>query len=119
MWEEARSWRGAWRLRFNIPRSDPRYLDATDADMLDDLLVAMIGEAERRRESDPRAALLEDAERNPEAYAEGDAALMRSLQEGGTLFQLIRANEAAKNAPPPRAVVAVRPMRIRTGKEDA
>lgn len=41
LWREAASVRTVWRLRYNLPPNDPRALEITDAEVVDDLLLRL------------------------------------------------------------------------------
>lgn len=41
LWREAASVRTVWRLRYNLPPNDPRVLEITDAEVVDDLLLRL------------------------------------------------------------------------------
>lgn len=65
--------RARWAAEFAIPRSDPRYLDATEEDVLRDLLVLQYTRGRARMAGNRAAAAL--------AYAEAHADSLREQQE--------------------------------------
>lgn len=83
------SLRGRWRQRFNIPRSDPRYREATDEDILSDLLVGMYLDGASRRAADPEAAAQEEAAARPALAIAAVSRLRQALSKGGKLFEAI------------------------------
>lgn len=89
--------RAAWAEHFNLPRTDPRYLDASDDDVVFDLLVLQYRAGERRR-SDPMQAQLDDVLRDPEGTRQAEEAFDRELEETGTLGARIRAFEKNRRA---------------------
>lgn len=58
--------RVAWRVRYNVPRNDPRYLALTELEALEDLVEVAYHEAAGRRASDPQA-VQEELQTQPEA----------------------------------------------------
>lgn len=108
---EAKTLRAIWAERYNLPRNDPRYQDATDEDVIRDLLVAMYRTAERRRQ-DPLESQLDDVLRDPTGAAEAERAFEASLTETGTLGARIRAFERARQVEEPEPVS----IRIRTAR---
>lgn len=55
--EDASSLRTAWRLRYDMPPTDPRFLAATDDMMLEDLLAQHFAREEADAVKNPRAAV--------------------------------------------------------------
>ena len=66
-WRDANDHRTAWRLRYNLPANDPRVLDATDDEIVHDLLVqryyAHLARREDPEEAGEAAASDEDVRR--------------------------------------------------------
>jgi hypothetical protein len=91
----ARSLRAAWAERFGLSRSDPRYLDATEDDVVFDLLVAQYRAGDRRR-LDPLESQLDNVMRDPAATAVDEAAFLESFH-AGTLGERVRAFERARS----------------------
>lgn len=81
---DARSHRAVWRARYGIPITDPRYLNATDADILHDLLVLSYQHAQERMR-DPQTALAHVAATSPETLEAQEAEALEAAQPGGAL----------------------------------
>ena len=81
---DARSHRAVWRARFGVPITDPRYLTATDADILHDLLVIAYQNAGERMR-DPQTALEHVAATSPDVLEAQEAEALEAAQPGGAL----------------------------------
>lgn len=114
-YRRSRTARAAWRELYNLPHTDPRYLEATEAGIIDDLLEAMYRAGERRR-ADPREAEMDRYLANPEASQADDAQFEEQMAVGGTLYEAALAFERARRDEGRTAVkvVSVRPGRIGT-----
>lgn len=97
-----------WRLYYQLPPTDPRWLDATEAEILHDLLVLRYHAEHVRRMADPAADAVERTARDPEKAEElvtsgaaflADPGTLRALRAIGTLPP-----EVAATPTPPRAI---------------
>ncbi len=91
---ESRSVRARWRQLFNLPRTDPRYLAATEDDMVADLLEAVYAEGDRRR-ADPEWRAIETYLRDPRKAIDEDDDLADDATSG-TLHERILAFERSR-----------------------
>ena len=76
---ESQTPRARWAAEYTVSRSDARYLDATDEDVLHDLAVLQYTRGRARLAADRDAASRAYAEANVESLREGAAALARQL----------------------------------------
>lgn len=67
--EEAESIGTLFRSVYNLPITDPRYLDATDDEILLDVLIQHVAAERLHRETNPGAAQAEALAADPEALA--------------------------------------------------
>jgi hypothetical protein len=94
-WAEARSVALAWRQHYLLPPNDPRFLDATEEEMVEDLLA--IGYREVQRRAPAEAAEKENAsDDNLESLKQ-----LRTELEEGRLGDLLR-RSLVPPAPPKR-----------------
>lgn len=101
-----------FRAYFQLPRTDPRYLAATDLDMLQDLLEAMYQAGATRRALDPDLAAMEEALRDPESAASFTDLVRAELQPGGKLLtQLQRFHKMMDDLQGDVPILDVRPQR--------
>lgn len=63
---EAGSILTAWRLHYNLPLTDPRVQDATDDEVVHDLLVLHFHRQKQRDEAEPERVAAEELASNPE-----------------------------------------------------
>lgn len=84
-------------MRYQLPVTDPRWLEATDADILADATMVMYAEDTARRAADPKAEAAAQARRGGSAEAEKLITQVReALSAGGSLLARIRQFEAAR-----------------------
>lgn len=110
-WAYANSARARWAQLYNLPRTDPRYLDATDEDVLLDLVDRMFAAGMVRR-ADPRNRVAEEAARDVDKLADEQAQL-RAMLERAKIGERVHA--AMRDAGPPggMAIVRIKPARIK------
>ena len=60
--DASRDWFTQWRLRYNLPPNDPRYLEITEAEVLQDMLTIHFHRKWMTRELDGISEALEDLE---------------------------------------------------------
>lgn len=112
--------RALWAEHYEMPRTDPRYLDATEDDIYRDLLVFLYRSGERRR-ADPMAGQLEQVMRDPGKAAAEDAAFADQLRTGKmaermAAFERARAQEAAGQGDGRRITRVRPPARPKVGR---
>lgn len=90
-------------MRFNIPITDPRWLQATEEEIVQDMLVCMYFDAGVRDATNPGAALKRDLESNPDAYDDVDRTLLEDMTPEGEFGRRL-----AELAEPPPRIEAVR-----------
>jgi hypothetical protein len=83
--EHAHSIEGEWRMRYGLPLTDPRWLDATEEEIVEDLLGCMYWDARVRRATVPTERTREGMEQEPEAFDAVDAAIREALEPDGEL----------------------------------
>lgn len=103
-YEHATSVQGAWRMRFNIPMTDPRWLEATEEQIVEDMLACMYWDAAVRRETNPSAELRDQMEKAPEAFAEVDRRVHDLLAPEGAIGRLLRQSEAKPETAAPTKI---------------
>lgn len=101
-----------WADLFGLSRADPRYLDATDAEIIADLVTTMWRNAAKRR-LDPKVAANEEAAAYPEAVAAVDDALRASLSGGRLAEEIERVFGRRQQPEPPPKVKRVRTARVK------
>jgi hypothetical protein len=110
---EARRPATAYRIRYNLPRTDPRFLDTTEDEIIFDLLTCTYFEHEVRKAIDPDAVAGELAQaRN---LAEGYRKMEEDFTSGKMQEQILAFVEAEKGSDEK----AVKIVRIRPGKVSA
>lgn len=67
---EASSLRTAWRLHYNLPPTDPRYLNATEDEILEDAVLLAFRKRIDLETTHPAAVVAADAARDAAAVAE-------------------------------------------------
>lgn len=105
------SLRGAWRARFNIPRTDPRYLDATEEDLVDDLLNLQFYDFARRREYDPAFGLATEISGNLEHYKSTAEKIRLQLEPGGKLHDQLQKYQQKQRPPKTAKLNSIRMSR--------
>lgn len=88
--------RGLWLEHFGLPSTDPRYQEATEDDLMRDMLVAMYRAGATRRAHDPDSALLEQVEKSRGEFEAINDRLERALEPDGILMRQILAFEASR-----------------------
>lgn len=78
----ARSIGTAWRLRFSIPATDPRYLEATEDEIIEDMLTCAYYDALAEEHHRPLDALRKKMERHGAEFDEEDAAAIADATDG-------------------------------------
>lgn len=111
LWRAAASPRTVWRLRYNLPPNDPRFLDMTDAEIVDDLLLRMYHD------------LRVDIAHNPALGVKTNRAECRRLDEiarSETATQeLVRQMKAAQDVLSPKRVMPSAPTNTGTLRQRA
>lgn len=110
--EEGENLLTAWRLTYDLAPTDPRWLEATEEEILHDLLVRRFHHEHFRRLLNPEEAFVEDAARDPEMPARMEAIKRRVMQDPGTVRALQKLGIGAKQtvkAAPAELRVAIRP----------
>lgn len=77
-----------WRMRYDLPATDPRYLEATEYEMLDDLLTCMYYDALVEETQRPLDALKRQMETFGEAFDEEDDAILADATDGDMAARL-------------------------------
>lgn len=77
-----------WRMRYNLPANDPRYLEATEQEMLDDLLTCMYYDVLVDETHRPLEALRRNVETFGEAFDEDDNAILADATDGDMAARL-------------------------------
>lgn len=117
-WRTAHSLGATWRLRYNVPPNDPRFLDLEEEELLDDLLVLHFLDAEVRRAVSPgRAAaadLAGDEEDQQRLQASGAAFLGRADVQRA-LQRLHRGGTTSGDRPEAAAAPATIRLRVKPG----
>lgn len=99
MKDEGEDIRTQWRVRFKIPRVDPRNLEATDADVLEDMLTLHYHDRAEWAARDPKGAEADRLANDPEA-AEADREELTTYNE---TLEAVIAKAAVLNAITKRA----------------
>ena len=91
-----------WRVNHGMPITDPRYLDATEEDVLVDLLESMYVRGDAGLTAQERA--IRAAQRDPAADAKVDAKIVESSQSGvlGKMLAAYARKAAPKRSEPRR-----------------
>lgn len=97
-----------WRLYYQLPPTDPRWLDATEEEILRDLLVLRYHAEHVRRMADPAGDAVAQTASDPEKAEQFVASGRAFLHDPGTLRALRAIGTLPPEAPatpaPPRAI---------------
>lgn len=77
-----------WRLAYDLPPTDPRYLDADEDAIRFDLLVMLANRQKREEAMDPGNAQARDLEDSPDAIAGMLARKSEFMEDPGTHHRL-------------------------------
>lgn len=105
--------RAVWRRLYNMPVNDPRALEATEEEVLLDLLIVHMQNRDRAAADDPVEAARQMEEETPEVMREIVASARAFVQSSATMGRLATLAEKAGHVAPtvPKRPVMPRPQR--------
>lgn len=102
-----------WRQRYGLPLTDPRWLKATEEDIIDDMLRCMFFDAKVRRATNPTGEIAAAMETDASGFAEVDEKIRAAFGPDGAIGKLLALG--AKKAEPRKITTIRMAGRVVTG----